>query len=320
MDVLAALGQIGLLTALGWWIDLALDDSQERRLRRRLDDWWVRFDEITWFNFGQQEGRAALAMFDRVFGASFWSWRRWSSVALTLLAIELLTLTLFAIELHRVDGWGRLNQLELKWFYFRLWLARLVVQAVVLSLSLSLTRWASERVVELSRRFGIGGFAGLLALGLLLLAVWGPFLEIVKPALWNDALRSRLIPGALTNLAARFSFDHVINHLVPWIVIPNFIADAAKRPDVEGMVAILHIAASRIPDFFAGAIRIAFSGFFVTCFLLRRFVHRPLAKLGFIWLTSGKPVFAALFGAVASAVVMAQEIISRLSYVPFAGP
>jgi hypothetical protein len=57
--------KIGIVAAVGRWIDLALDDSQAKRVRSKLDDWWIKFDQITWFNFGQQKGLAALRLFDR---------------------------------------------------------------------------------------------------------------------------------------------------------------------------------------------------------------------------------------------------------------
>jgi hypothetical protein len=85
----AALAKIGFIAAIGWWIDLALDDSQQKRVRRKLDDWWTKFDDTGWFSFGSEEGKAALRLFDMLLGDRFWAGRRWASVGVILAAVVL---------------------------------------------------------------------------------------------------------------------------------------------------------------------------------------------------------------------------------------
>jgi hypothetical protein len=60
------------------------------------------------------------------------------------------------------------------------------------------------------------------------------------------------------------------------------------------------------------SIRVLFAAVFVGSFLLWRFVLHPLSKLGFIWLTSGKPIFFTLFGGITAAVVFWHEVYKLL--------
>jgi hypothetical protein len=39
LGLLAVLAKVGLPAAIGWWIDLALEERQVNALRRKLDRW-----------------------------------------------------------------------------------------------------------------------------------------------------------------------------------------------------------------------------------------------------------------------------------------
>jgi hypothetical protein len=158
--LLVTLFKVGVPIAIGWWIDLSLDDTEEeKKVRRRLDSWWDRFDGISWFNFGQEEGKVALRLFDRVFGDRLWSWRRWISVLVVYLAGVALTV---AWALGKLESIGARpptpTTLELLRVAF-VALINLPAALLSLALNLSLTRIASNRVVRLPGSYSVLGFA-----------------------------------------------------------------------------------------------------------------------------------------------------------------
>jgi hypothetical protein len=107
-----------------------------------------------------------------------------------------------------------------------------------------------------------------------------------------------------------FSFAY----LDVWTTIRNAIR-WSLWPSEGGWQRALQLTANTsayLADYFVGIIRVLFAAFFFGCFLLRRAIHRPLSNLGFKWLTSGKPLFATLFGAIGTVVVFGDELTSLL--------
>src|SRR5262245_14145196 len=73
----AALTAIGGLAAIGGLIDLALYKSEKEKLKALLEDWWLRFTDVKWSNFGRAEAELAIQILDRWAGPRLWSWKRW---------------------------------------------------------------------------------------------------------------------------------------------------------------------------------------------------------------------------------------------------
>jgi hypothetical protein len=72
----AALTAIGGLAAVGGLIDLALYRSEKEKLKALLEDWWLRFTDVRWSNFGRVEAELAVQILDRWAGPRLWSWKR----------------------------------------------------------------------------------------------------------------------------------------------------------------------------------------------------------------------------------------------------
>ena len=72
-------------------IDLAMYQGEKDRLKARLEDWWLRFTDVRWSNFGRREAELAIEIIDRRAGPRLWSWRRWRFAAYVSIAVAVLT-------------------------------------------------------------------------------------------------------------------------------------------------------------------------------------------------------------------------------------
>ena len=68
--------------AIGGLIDLDMYKSEKAKLKVKLEDWWLRFNEVKWSNFGRKEAELAVAILDRWAGRRLWSWKRWKFAVL----------------------------------------------------------------------------------------------------------------------------------------------------------------------------------------------------------------------------------------------
>jgi hypothetical protein len=67
---------VAILTALGGAIDFLLGRVGQARAKSVLEDWWIRFDDVSRYNFGKKEASFAVAIFDTLFGQRFFTLRR----------------------------------------------------------------------------------------------------------------------------------------------------------------------------------------------------------------------------------------------------
>ena len=91
---------IALFGGLGAFIDFLLGRVGRKRTRDFLHEWWIRFDDVTWRNFGRQEAFLAISAMDRWWGRRLFTARRWSFVAwLSVMAICLGCIIAFIVLL-----------------------------------------------------------------------------------------------------------------------------------------------------------------------------------------------------------------------------
>src|SRR5215469_16392153 len=64
-DVLSAIVLVG---GLGAFIDFLIGKTGQARAKDFLLKWWVRFDDVSWNNFGREEGLFAGKLIERWFG------------------------------------------------------------------------------------------------------------------------------------------------------------------------------------------------------------------------------------------------------------
>ena len=68
---------VGGLTVLGGLLDVAMWKTEKEKLRSWLEDWWLRFMDVQWSNFGRQEAELAIQILDRWAGVDMASPKRW---------------------------------------------------------------------------------------------------------------------------------------------------------------------------------------------------------------------------------------------------
>ena len=76
---------IVLVGGLGAFVDFLIGKAGQERAKDFLLEWWVRFDDVHWKNFGREEGLFAGRLTERWFGKSIWSRRRFAAALIFLL-------------------------------------------------------------------------------------------------------------------------------------------------------------------------------------------------------------------------------------------
>jgi hypothetical protein len=67
---------IVLVGGLGGFIDFLIGKAGQARAKDFLTEWWIRFDDVHWRNFGRMEGLLAAQLIERWFGENLVSLRR----------------------------------------------------------------------------------------------------------------------------------------------------------------------------------------------------------------------------------------------------
>ncbi len=291
---------------IGSLIDFVMSRRTKAALKSRLEDWWLRFDDMSWGNFGRREAEAAVAILDRWAGARLWSWKRWRfSLLVNLICCVL------AISIGLAYGFPI--------FSAGLPLSRYIGDCVVLypsitftfSLSISLTRWIASFVGRLcvGNILDAGLFILLLAAHWLLWCYWSGISFIFQ-----------IVPVAL--IATQFNPDLSLDQLVPadlflrelsphlaggWFPVPDFRLFEHTRLNEPGEPYTVYKATM---DFIANGPRIAFALVFLASFLFRPMVQRPVGWLWLKVLDSTLPVFTLVFGIAGGMIKFVYSLLS----------
>ena len=65
-----------VIGGLGAFIDFLIGRTGQDKARNLLFQWWVRFDDVHWKNFGREEAMFAAYLIERWFGKIIWSINR----------------------------------------------------------------------------------------------------------------------------------------------------------------------------------------------------------------------------------------------------
>lgn len=313
----AAFTAIGGLAAVGGLIDLALYNSEKEKLQARLDDWWLRFTDVKWSNFGRAEAELAVQILDRWAGPRLWSWKRWRFSAIVTLAVLLLVVAWNLVRAS-LNNLGIHLPIERDRAFVVL---KLVTVLVAFALSLSLTRYIATSVARLCRGaiFNSVAFALLLALHLLLLLFWTELvlkLEIAAAALlWylQDPINAwEVMPDYWMLLfSRRVGPIEYISELSE----PGIFDGIVAMPDWSGLISLkisdqtdldLTSEFALAMSIVANGPRILFALVFLSSFVFRPLVQVPVSRLWYGAMNSGKPIFTMLFGAVGTMIAVAQ--------------
>lgn len=352
------LGKIGGLAAIGAAIDFVMSRAEKKRLNNWLADWWIRFDDIRWSNFGKAEAELAITLLDRYAGARLWSWARWRFVFLVAAAAYVMAVVWTIIRyvwLRSLDGldlarltadlgtdavwrliagaaWAVVSIDPLRW---------LAPEAVVgfafvlftFALSFSFTRYVSLLAARASTTAArtIAAFTALLALHLFLLLVWGSVMHLVggfavglpnllidaplaglpldrAMAEYTESVRENLTD--LTRSAKPLDFLDMLSFLRVDAVTDLLDGNAeVLTPPLEARFVVLFVFLSfqAIMNLVANGIRLVFALLFLSSFVFRPLVQKPISRLWLAILESGKPFFTTLFGILGAVFVLLRE-------------
>ncbi len=315
MEKLAGvLAAAGGFAGLGGFIDFMLRARDRKRLENWLVEWWIRFDDVKWQNFGQKEAGALLDFLDRQVGRRFFSARRWrfvATVAATLLVFNVLALTLTQLWVYwfsgKVPAAAKVHGfLFLLAGYWRgegapatnLLLAGIVVGiTITFAASFTVMRWLAGlvRSMNLTGLPGLLFFCLLLVIQLLVLLYWNTIaltLILVLPAYlylyaphWDKAVTDS-IHNIVRDLGPADRLGQVLKPLAFW--------DArGLGPDT-----LVTLYKSEL-DLIANGLRIFFALAFFASFLFQPVLKPFISRLWEGVIESKKPLFAMLFGGVA---------------------
>ena len=328
MEWKQALAAFGGLAAIGGLIDLAMYRSEKDKLKALLEDWWLRFIDLKWSNFGRVEAEIAVQILDRWAGPKFWSWKRWRFAAIVAVLVCLLAILWTVVrpvdspidptERAFIEDESALIERVLIKSSDPLYnltvvavgpLAFLPASIVAFALSLSLTRFMAICAAQLCRNALLNGlsFALLLILHIILLLYW----SAVVMAL--EALPYGLGPLLSAHTDAAFSILRNIFQEA----LPKHVNSRIPSPDWGALFSfrISHpsLASTRAfkiaMDIIANGLRILFALMFLSSFVFRPLIQEPLSRLWYGAMNSGKPIFTMMFGAAGAIVAIVQILM-----------
>jgi hypothetical protein len=305
----AALTAIGGLAGIGGLIDLAMYKAEQDKLKALLEDWWLRFTDVKWSNFGRAEAELAVQILDRWAGPRLWLWKRWRFSAVVTVFVLVFTIT-WTLVRNPVADYGSVIFLPM---------IMLPPSIVALALSLSLTRFIAVSAARLckGRLITITVFAALLSLHVVLLRYWSEvvfFSENLAMAVVAEVFL-RIIGVRRPEMDLGIELPKILSLLVQkglpeaygfaenWRYLFSF------HP--SGPVAEVSWYSFKVAmDIIANGLRIVFALVFLSSFVFRPLIQEPVSRLWYGAINSDKPTFTMLFGAVGTFIAAWQVMVN----------
>jgi hypothetical protein len=282
-----ALTALGGAAGVGALIDLLMYRSEKKKLKARLEDWWLWFSDVSWNNFGRKEAELSIEILDRWAGSRLWSWKRWR---FSLAVAAGLFVVCFAV-------WALWYVYEYDDSFAVFWSEALEYQlpeadaipgaTITFALSLSVTRLIATIVARLDRGplFNMCMFTLLLLAHLLLLRIWSPAMHA-----WE----------ALPVILRLYGMDDY-NALAEWWNTLSFQLKSVFNGwelfnlHTEHLLGSTAILWTRALELASNGIRIVFALVFLSSFIFRPLVQEPISRLFYGIIDSDKPFFTMLF-------------------------
>jgi hypothetical protein len=308
-----ALATIAAFGGMGWLLDKWIGKTRQARMKDKLETWWLKLSYVRLGNFGQEEALFAVRAMDFLFGKRVLSIKR-ALVVLTLLMGFMLWAIILPIIEATADLWqsgsafkGLLISEEI---IKRIFLVDCTVSAVVLAISLSLTRLASLRVAAWLIYAPWANFLGLAVLAVLqylILRVSAPLVGAIHAitilstssminnvgnpkSMWSDYV-----------LGWIFSFDSI------WPAPPPSMAMTLNKTD--GTSDVINFGRMDALSYIPSLIRLSILSVFATSYFLAPLKGFVL-KFYAIIIESDTPLFTLIFGGTAAIAKIAEQIIS----------
>ena len=170
---------------LGVFIDFALGAEGQRRLKDRMTDLWVRFEDTKWSTFSATEAEFFVDISDRLFGKNLLSMRRLKSCMTIMVAIYALAF-FHMLAFESIWPYERDDPADVMQSFLTL-VVDVVLDGISFALSLSLTRIISVAAVSISKRtkLGIIVFSVLVLIHIVLVIFWLPAVSICESLIKN---------------------------------------------------------------------------------------------------------------------------------------
>ena len=320
---LAAASALGGLAAIGGLIDLAMYQAEKDRLKARLEDWWLRFTDVRWSNFGRREAELAIEIIDRRAGPRLWSWRRWRFAAYVSLAVAVLTAVWVCLRALWSDVDLDLSR-DLEVPIGRLALGIFALSIfVAFAISLSVTRYVAVLAARVSTtpvRTALS-FAVLLVVHVLLLIYWSVVIYDLQAALMVVLMRCLTLLGVE---GFDFFSDGDLGQRMSTCSALVLAGSGARGAEggagqwsalfslshTKFTVTIVWLYAFKVAmDIVANGLRILLALVFLSSFLFRPLIQAPISRLWYGAMASDRPVFTLLFGTT-GAIIGAIQVLA----------
>jgi hypothetical protein len=302
----AALTSVAACGGAGALIDFWIGKRGQQRVKDWMETWWLRLSDVRWDNVGREEARFAVRVMDRLFGRRLFSVHRLLAVSLAAIVTSGgIMITLFIIG---IVEWYMPKQLFSTANV--IWLAYILLS---FAMSLSLMRFASATVAQLitkARYFNLVGLLLIFSFQWVLLQYWAYVTNIIRASMYTFfvvVIQGVKFRDLLLDVSVVWLFSGIAAGAIEirWF----FPTTSAHLLQHNSVVYLMYFSA--LLSFFAGIIRLAMIGVFITSFFLKP-LQNPIMTLFARIIESDKPVFTLLFGGTGAVVKAIQEVANKL--------
>jgi hypothetical protein len=307
--VIAAFG------SLGYCIDFLIGRSGRERAKDFLTEWWIRFDDLHWRNFGKEEALFAASLIERSFGRRSWSLRRiCSTISIYSILFFLTLITQFLL--------GKVLRLYNPYVETTQMLISLLMSCISISMSISLTRLV---IIYTARLCGVGMLRNLtvwigsllLSYGISVILFW--IIYFIKPYIVRTLSLNIAAYLALGWPVSWSDFDDILDTILgiiehmklssfnPMVLLNLLVGEyqglghqyQSGRFNYVFLDGI-NVAITNTMSFGGYVLRIIISLIFFGSFLVKPLFAKPVSLLWVRIVESEKPVFTLLFGGVSA--------------------
>lgn len=148
----------------GAFIDFWIGRAGQERVKKQLEDWWLRLSYVRWGNFGREEATFALEVFEKGFGKKLFSWQRVIACYIASLLAFLYTWLTYYVVTHKTSL--PLDEISAM---------KMLFSIILFALGASITQGVARlliRIVGNNSYANIIGFAFIAFFTFAMLAIW----------------------------------------------------------------------------------------------------------------------------------------------------
>lgn len=304
----AMIAKIGGLAAIGGFIDFLMTRSEKKRLKDRLIEWWVIFDDVKWSNFGPAEAEYATRILEQLAGNRLLSKKRLRCTVVVSLSAYLLAIAWTAVRVLWVESGSGVNigagfqALTKHWtnLFALKWWALLLLVAFSCAVSLSVTNLIARTAARMSNNVptAILTYVVILVAHAILLFLWNNL--ILNVALRSLQVLVDMLLNGTFNFAEYLMFVFRSLRLASWgfQIAGAWSALVEIRPLLLGTEDVVFYSFKAIMDLVANGVRIAFALIFLSSFVFGPLIKAPISRVWAAIVESEKPIFALVFGGI----------------------